>query len=136
MQYYEVPRLLAMLLETVDDPRMFTLTYVPNPEGFKQELRQAWAALYFSAAYCWDDMNTEMFEGDPPEIFGPAMCERFDQLSSCWLEDFRNAAMKVAARKDLPEKGDRAFLYFMLGVLWLSWRIYLIGSHGKTEAAS
>ena len=127
----KTPTLLALLQVTVDDPKLFDMSGVTDPREFKAELREAWAALYASAAWGWDDMNNPEYGGEPPELSGAALCRRFDALSSCWLESFEDAARRVADAGNLPAKDDRDFLYFMLGVLRMSWREYLRELHGK-----
>jgi hypothetical protein len=131
----KVPALLSLLLKTVEDAKIFDLRYITDPGQFKGELRQAWATLYANAAYCWDEMNDPLCDAAEPEIFGEAMCERFPPLSSCWLESFASAVRQVAERKNLPEEDDREFLYFLLGVLWLSWKSHLRTLHRRPARA-
>jgi hypothetical protein len=58
-------------------------------------------------------VQDEDFYMDRQEVFGPDLCARFRPLSSCWLESFTDAARRVAKRKDLPPRRDRAFLLFI-----------------------
>jgi len=128
MQSEQTPALLARLQETVDDPEIFDLSYIDEPEAFKKELRAAWATLYDNAMFCWGDMlflwDEECYM-DRPEVFGPDMCERFMPLSSCWLESFTKAARRAARSKNLPSRLDRAFILFMLGVMHMSWQLHI-----------
>lgn len=115
-----IPPLLALLQLTVDNPKLFDLSGGADPEEFKAELREAWTAWYASAAWFWDDMNNPGCSDEPPELSGAALCKRFDVFASCWLESFKDAVWWVAETGNLPEKDDRDFLYFMLGVLRMS----------------
>ena len=128
------PDLLAILQATVDDEKIFDMSGVADPAEFRAELREAWRALYHNALYCWaQTFYPESSEIREPDFPGPVMNRRFDALSSCWLESFTTALSRTADRTDLPESNDRDFLYFMLGILAVSWEIYLDLRHGRMD---
>ena len=111
---------------SVDDEKIFDVSYVADPAEFRSELRKAWMALYHNTIYCWaQTFYPESNEIREPDFPGPVMNRRIDPLSSCWLESFRDAICKTAEQTDLLERNDRDFLYFMLGGLAFSWETYL-----------
>jgi hypothetical protein len=50
-------------------------------------------------------------------------------LSSCWLDDFKKAIEKTAARDDLEPSFGRDFLYFMLGIMSMNFQYSVYDMH-------
>ena len=121
----EQPDIGQRLLAAVDDPAQFSDPVLGEDEAdreaklaaHREQCRAAMSDLFDQAAYCWNIANGHDFtELDEPELLGPTLHEKHFVLSSCWVEDFRNAIRKAAETADAE---DRDFLYFMLGTLEL-----------------
>src|SRR5262249_49938092 len=117
MEDRRTPKVLALLFETVDDERIFGLDLIGDKERFRQECREIFEHLYSNAVRRWNRMLDPARDGTDPEHPGVLLFERFQQLTTCWIESFEDGIREVAARRELPEPDDRDFLYFMLGYM-------------------
>lgn len=122
MEQSEMPPLLSLLVQTLDDERLFVGHFD------RVEAVLAWQAIYETAAFCWRDALTfGVNEGEAwPEPFGVEMFRRYPYRLglSGWLA-YADAIVRTAERDDLPGENDRKFLYFMLGCLTICWRQFI-----------
>jgi hypothetical protein len=104
------PPLLAMLWATVTDGTTFS---IGDHSSETEEYKAVFTHLYQAAAVAWD----EDASAEKTEYAGTLLFDKFDDLSTCWLDCFRQGIRKVAAMSELPVPKAREFLYFMLGYL-------------------
>jgi hypothetical protein len=123
--------LLVKLQAQIDEDKDFAFA-VRNvggetPAEFRAICRQIFADLFDTAEAHWFDLMDKM-KAWHPKLSETALVEHYDALQSCWVGDFSRAIMNVA---DNPEtdRGDRDFLYFMLGILRCGWHEYIRRLH-------
>ena len=124
------PELLKLLLATIDNSEIFAdpgfdedLYRDKQIIEFKIECKAAFETLYKVAAECWN--RTHYITLDGPDLSGIELCNKHRHFHTCWRESYQNAIRFVADIKDLPEKNDREFQYFMLGITEIIFSDYI-----------
>lgn len=130
MAEQETSPLLAKLLATVNDERLFDMSGTGDPDAWRERAREIFRALYSNAAGAWDFLvYGDLYADDDPQYPGVLLFEEYDELVGCPIEEFRDAIRFVAdgrvetregeeiAAGGTPAAGedDREFLYFMIG---------------------
>ena len=116
-----MPDLLTRLKRTVDDAKLFDLSYIDDKTAAKTQFREIFGSLHTAAYLAW---RGEIEDPDDPaygaetEHPGAAMFDVYPLLPTDWLESIRDALHAVGAKAD---EEDRLFLSFMEGYLMCGW---------------
>ncbi|HUS08604.1 MAG TPA: hypothetical protein VMZ52_20025 [Bryobacteraceae bacterium] len=120
-----MPDILTRLKQSVDDPKLFDLTYIDDKTAAKAQFREAFEGLY-TAAYlasrgAIEDPDDPAY-GVEAQYPGAAIFEVYPLAASDWLESIRDALHAVATKAD---EEDQLFLSFMEGYLMCGWDEHL-----------
>ena len=107
------PKLIDLLLATLENPEIFADPAIEEELDRQKQL----AAHKAECAGAFQDLyQTHYITLDTPELSGLELCYKHHHFHTCWMESFQNAIRFVAENPYLPEKHDREFLYYMLGI--------------------
>src|ERR1700688_2945955 len=94
----ETPPVLARLLATVENERLFDMSGVDNPAAFKKELRGIWAHIYYNAVTQWNDMVEGAVESDDNDVCVAVLTGKYHVLHTCWRGSFLDGLRAVAKK--------------------------------------